>query len=151
MARAQPVTLDRVWAAVADPEWDPSATAAVVGLDAPVTGGPATVTGGARDSDTESWLVDAPAGGFLRVSAAWDRGWSATVDGRPVPVLRADAIFRGVALHPGRHRVEFSYANPEERRGRAVAGAGLVVLVACVVVDRVWRRRRGRSLGAAHR
>jgi hypothetical protein len=76
--------------------------------------------------------VDAPAGGFLRVGSRWDTGWSATVDGDPAKVLRADGVFRGVAVPPGRHTVAFSYRYPDEMRGRLVAGAALVLLVALV-------------------
>ncbi|MDQ6798961.1 MAG: hypothetical protein M3011_13265 [Actinomycetota bacterium] len=138
---ARPVSPDGVWAAVADRGWDPSATSAVVGLDSPVAGGRGTVTGGAQGTDSERWVVDAPSGGFLRVSGRWDRGWTATMDGGSVPVLRADGIFRGVVVPPGRHRVTFSYQNPSEHRGRWLAAIGLLVLVGLAIAGR--RRDRG--------
>ncbi|MBO0751948.1 MAG: hypothetical protein J2P53_07550, partial [Bradyrhizobiaceae bacterium] len=31
-------------------------------------------------------------------------------DGRPVPILRADVLFRAVAVGPGVHRVRFFFA-----------------------------------------
>jgi len=83
--------------------------------------------------------VDAPSGGFLRVSGNWDRGWTATIDGHRARVLRADAVFRGVAVAAGRHRVEFSYRNPGEHQGRLVAGAGFVVLLGLIVARRPSR------------
>ncbi len=86
--------------------------------------------------DRERWTVDAPSGGFLRVSGNWDGGWTATVDGHKTPVLRADAIFRGVVVGPGRHLVEFSYRNQAEHVGRLVAGFALVVVAGLVVVGR---------------
>ncbi|MGI8778313.1 MAG: YfhO family protein [Acidimicrobiales bacterium] len=138
---ARPVTLDGAWTAVADPGWDPSATAAVVGLRHPVAGGPGTVTGGPRGTDGERWLVNAPSGGFLRVSGNWDPGWAATIDGHAVPVLRADAIFRGVVVAAGHHRVELSYRNPGEHQGRLVAGAGVVLLLGLLMAG----RRRGQA------
>jgi len=144
---ARPVTPEGAWAAVAAPGWDPSATTAVIGLGAPVAGGPGTVTGGASGPDRERWTVDAPSGGFLRISGNWDGGWTATVDGRKTPVLRADAIFRGVVVGPGRHRVGFSYRNQAEHVGRLVAGFALVVVAGLVLVGRrrkstFWSRRR---------
>ncbi|NIR58187.1 MAG: YfhO family protein, partial [Gammaproteobacteria bacterium] len=33
-------------------------------------------------------------GGFLIVSDTWLPGWSATLDGQPVPLIRADYAFR---------------------------------------------------------
>ena len=126
---AAPVTAAEAWRRVAAPDWDPTSTAAVVGLGRMVDGGPGRVSGASRGPGRERWDVDAPSGGFLRVSGRWDDGWSARIDGRSAEVLRADAIFRGVVVPPGRHRVDFSYRNPAEHRGRLVAGAALVVIV----------------------
>jgi uncharacterized membrane protein YfhO len=58
------------------------------------------------------------------------------VDGAPVPIVRADYAFRGVALPAGRHEVRFRYAPASALGGLALAGIG--VLVALVLV----RRRR---------
>jgi hypothetical protein len=126
---ARPATSEEMWRQVADPGWDPAATAAVEGLGAPLEGAPGTVSGpGPVRAEREVWDVDAPGGGFLRVSGNWDPGWSARVDGRRRPVLRADGVFRGVALAPGRHRVVFSYSNVDEGRGRLVALVALIGL-----------------------
>jgi hypothetical protein len=142
VAAAQPATEEGMWAAVAAPAWDPSATAAVLGLRGPVVGTGGTATPGPAPPDRERWEVEAPAGGFLRVSARWAEGWSATVGGRPAAVLRADGVFRGVIVPPGRHTVEFSYRNTEEMRGRWVAGGALAALAALVVAPGKVRRRR---------
>jgi hypothetical protein len=53
--------------------------------------------------------VRAPQAGFLVVSDNYDPGWSAAVDGAPVPVLRANYVMRAVRLPPGRHTVCFQY------------------------------------------
>ena len=129
VATAAPATEADMWDRVAAPGWDPVATAAVVGLDRQVDGAGGTVVGSPARSDREVWDVDAPAGGFLRVGARWDSGWSATVDGRPARVLRADGIFRGVVVPPGRHQVRFSYRNPDEMRGRLLAGVAIVAVL----------------------
>ncbi len=137
---ASPASPAEMWARVADPGWDPAATAAVVGLGAPVTGGAGTVAGPhTTRPEREVWEVDAPGGGFLRVSGNWDNGWSARIDGRRQPVLLADGVFRGVVVPPGTHRVEFTYRDPDEARGRWVGLAALVGLLALAVP---WRRRR---------
>ena len=55
--------------------------------------------------------------GVLMLNDRFDAGWSATVDGAPAKLLRANYIMRAVALPPGDHRVIFEYG--------AVAGLGL--------------------------
>ena len=144
---ASPASRAEMWARVGDPKWDPAATAAVVGLDQPVTGAAGTVSGPhTTRPDTELWEVDAPRGGFLRVSGNWDDGWSARLDGRSQPVLLADGVFRGVVVPPGRHRVEFTYRNADEAAGRSVAVVAVVVMLALAVP---WRRRRIAPAGDA--
>ena len=54
--------------------------------------------------------AEAPDGGFLVLHDPWHPWWRATVDGRPVPILRANLLFRAVALPSGRHSVVFTFA-----------------------------------------
>jgi hypothetical protein len=150
VATATPATVDDMWGRVAAPGWDPSATAAVVGLDRVVHGSGGTVRGRAAPSDREVWDVDAPAGGFLRVGSRWDAGWSATVDGASVDVLRADGPFRGVVVPPGHHTVRFSYRNPDEMRGRLVAAVAVVVVLGLAAPWPVKTRARANLLPPAH-
>lgn len=53
--------------------------------------------------------VDAPAGGFLVLNDVWHPWWFATVDGKDAEVLRANVLFRAVAVPPGRHTVRFVF------------------------------------------
>ncbi|MCL6607430.1 MAG: YfhO family protein [Geminicoccaceae bacterium] len=53
--------------------------------------------------------AEAPEGGFLVLHDPWHPWWRATVDARPVPILRANLLFRAVPLPPGRHRVAFTF------------------------------------------
>jgi hypothetical protein len=65
----------------------------------------------ARYANTEVDVsVDAPDGGLLLLNDVWHPWWRATLDGRPVDILRADVIFRAVALPPGAHQVRFTFA-----------------------------------------
>ena len=67
--------------------------------------------------------------GFLRVLESFDPGWSATVDGRTVPVLAADDFALAVGLNPGAHAVRFSYATPGARTGAAISVLCLPLVV----------------------
>lgn len=142
VADAAPVSEGEMWRRVAAPGWDPSKTAAVVGLPAPVTGGPGSASPRKAGVDSELWDVEAPAGGFLRVSGNWDEGWSATVDGKQSEVYLSDGIFRGVVVPPGQHVVRFSYRNGPEHVGRMIAAAALLIVLAMCVP---FPRRRDKA------
>src|SRR5205823_10413424 len=124
------------------PAWKPRETAAVVGLKAPIRGAPGSVTRRSRSSDADTWTVDAPQGGFLRVSANYDEGWQAAVDGRAAPVRLADGIFRGVVVPPGRHTVRFHYSSSDARHGLWISGAAILVMGVLVGIG-----RRRKALG----
>jgi hypothetical protein len=47
--------------------------------------------------------------GYLLVADSWSPAWTATIDGEPAPILRADLAFRAVALPEGDHVVRFDY------------------------------------------
>ena len=69
-----------------------------------------------RYRNTEVVLeADGPDGGFLVLNDLWHPWWVAEIDGRPAEALRANVLFRAVALPPGRHTVRFQF--------RPVAGA----------------------------
>lgn len=72
----------------------------------------------------------APAPGFAVLLDEWAPGWEAAVDGAPAPLLRADGLFRAVAIGPGEHRVVFRYRAPGLRLGLSVSAAAAVFLAA---------------------
>jgi hypothetical protein len=53
--------------------------------------------------------ADAPSGGLLLLYDIWHPWWRATVDDKPSDILKADVLFRAVALSPGKHQVRFSF------------------------------------------
>ncbi len=85
--------------------------------------------------------VNADSDGYLVLTDAWYPGWTATVDGVPVEILRADVYFRAVRVGPGAHRVEFRYESQTVRVGVAISAGAWAALAAIVLILRV---RRGR-------
>jgi hypothetical protein len=68
--------------------------------------------------------------GFLVLTDVHYPGWEAMVNGKPVPILRADYAFRAVTLEEGIHTVEFTYKPDSRKLGIVASGfsLGLVLL-----------------------
>jgi hypothetical protein len=77
--------------------------------------------------------------GLLVVLETFRPGWRADVDGASVPVIRANAIFRGVRLGPGRHRVRMAY------RPWAVPCGAVFSAFSFLVALALWTRARFRQ------
>ncbi|MBM6728244.1 YfhO family protein [Limosilactobacillus ingluviei] len=63
--------------------------------------------------------------GVLTSSIPYSKGWTATVDGHPAPVLRTNAAFVGLALPAGNHRIKLTYHVPGLRVGAIISLIGL--------------------------
>jgi len=70
--------------------------------------------------------------GYLVLTDAYYPGWRALVDGREVPIHRADVLFRAVRLPAGRHRVEFVYDPFSFKIGALISLAALLGVVAAL-------------------
>ncbi len=68
-------------------------------------------------------------------------GWKAEVDGRPAELHRVNYLLRGLALPPGRHRVELRYEPGSFLAGRLVSLVALLALAAALAptLTRRWR------------
>lgn len=53
--------------------------------------------------------AESASGGWLVLNDPWHPWWSVTVDGRDAPLLRANVLFRAVALNAGKHTVRFTF------------------------------------------
>jgi hypothetical protein len=69
-----------------------------------------------------------PAPGYLVLCDRDAPEWEARVDGQPVPILRANAVFRAVSLPAGTHEVRFRY------RPRLVYACAAVSAVALAAI-----------------
>ena len=104
--------------------------------------GEGTALGGARaEPPPVAWRTDEagtviveatlPAPGYLVLTDRWSPDWEASVDGAPAPCLRANGIFRAVALPAGTHEVRFHYA---PRLLVACAGVSLAAALALLAL-----------------
>lgn len=109
-------------------------------LPTPVVGPAGTVTLVDYRPNRVSAAFDKCRGGFLVLYDAWFPGWVARVDGREVPVERANQAFRAVALPAGAREVKFSFEPRSYRIGAAISLASLGFLAAFGVAKLLWRR-----------
>jgi hypothetical protein len=79
------------------------------------------------------------------LSASYDPGWKATVNGRPAPTVMVAPALVGVVVGPGVHTVTFSYAGYGSYTALFVLA--VVVLAGLALAPFGWRRLR-RSTGA---
>ena len=68
--------------------------------------------------------------GHVVLSDTWDPGWSATIDGKPAAVLRANFGFRAVATPAGSHRIEMIYRPRALLLGLGVSAVGWLAVLA---------------------
>ena len=106
---------------------------------------PAGFRGASRIVDSRADRVvletQASASGFVVLLDGFDPGWRARLDGEPAPVLRANAVFRAVAVPQGQHRVELVYRPRGLLLGLAVSFLSLVVGVAVAAYPPQHRSR----------
>jgi hypothetical protein len=70
---------------------------------------------------------------FVVVSEVFYPGWEATVDGRPVPLLRADYILRAVPVTQGRHEIQLHFRPTILAWGLLVSVCALGLVLGLVV------------------
>jgi hypothetical protein len=83
------------------------------------------------DPDRPVLRVVTEAPGLLVVADTWMPGWSATVDGRPAPVLRGNHAQRVIPLpRPGQHEIVLTYEPPGLILGASLGAGSLLLLFA---------------------
>jgi hypothetical protein len=126
---------------LSDPRFDPgqevllapdSASTFSGQYSAPATEGPSETDIIRYDPERIDLQASLETPGYLILTDAFYPGWQAEVDGRPVPILRADVYFRAIALDSGEHTVTFQYSPPSALWGFRVGSAAWLVWVLAV-------------------
>jgi len=90
------------------------------------------------ESERIRLITRAPAPTILVLLDRWYPGWKATVDGEPIPVLRANGVFRAVEIPSGEADVEFVYAPASLAIGGWMSALGVTLSL----LAWGWLRRR---------
>ncbi|MEO8578331.1 MAG: YfhO family protein, partial [Gemmatimonadales bacterium] len=136
-----------------DPAFDLK-RAALFALDADVVGAdtlsalPAAVPVKASVSHYEPGKVSldlsspAPAGSALLVSENYFPGWSATADGKPAKIGRANFSLIGVQLPEGARKVELVFDDPAYVQGKMITILALVLTLVLIAAGTVMEKRK---------
>jgi hypothetical protein len=83
-------------------------------------------------SDRLALETDLGSSAYVLLADAFDPGWRASIDGAPVPLLRANLAFRAVRAPAGRHRIEMIYRPTSLRIGLVLSATSLLAALALV-------------------
>ena len=95
--------------------------------------------------------LDTPVDAILKLSEVYyPSGWTATLDGKPVEILRSDYVLRAVEIPAGRHRLEMHYQPETYEAGLIITTVTNYTLAAVLLLSLVlWLRSRKGKDGAA--
>lgn len=118
--------------AMRQPAFNPARTAVVEGGGSPASPAPGTAgtaTYHATGSGTATVAADATHTAVLLIRTPYARGWTATVDGRPVQVRAADYVDQGIIVPPGRHVIKLVFTDPWVMRGLIASFAAVASML----------------------
>ncbi len=124
---------ESAFAAICEPDFDPASAVVVEGgkpLDIRPVEGVSSLDIVAYSPSRIDLKAQMPAQGYLVLSEVYYPGWRAYVDGRRVPVLRANYAFRAVYLEPGYHEVSFVFEPTSWKVGLGISVATWIGLAA---------------------
>jgi hypothetical protein len=78
--------------------------------------------------------LSAKANSLLFAGEVFYPAWHAILDGKEVPILRANYLFRGVEIPKGDHSLVFEYRSQALAKGAKVSAAALVVVLLMIFV-----------------
>lgn len=98
-----------------------------------------------NSANVTSFRIEAPSAGIVVLTEAFvEDDFRATINGKPARYFRVNHAFKGIVLEsPGEYRIAFAYWPRRMTMALAVAGAGIALLAAWILVH-LFRSRRNR-------
>lgn len=91
-----------------------------------------------------SGTVNAAQDGYLFLPVPYENGWSAVVDGKETPILRADIGFMSIPVSEGEHSFTFTYRQPYMQAGIYISIVSLIIWsILCMV--RIYKKKKDKS------
>ncbi len=131
----------------------PAASIALFAPDAPVEGQALTEAPDSLSIRTSVPTYDpghivvelsepAPAGSALMVSENYYPGWTATIDGKPAAVHRANLSLMGVPLPAGATKIELIFTSPSFERGKLITLVAIALALLAIGAGTLASRPR---------
>ncbi len=124
--------------------FEPDAKVAASSVNAPLPDRlPIAVRSGRYEPGAIDLTIDGevPPGAALVVSENFYPGWTAAVDGRPVPVFRADLALIGLALPVGAQKISLRFDSAPYQRGKIITFGAVALALIMLIGGRVLDRR----------
>jgi len=97
---------------------------------------------GAQEARVE---VESSGPAVVLIRNSFDPHWRATLDGQPVPILRANYFLQGVAVPGGRHQIHLTYDDPWIGYGLLGSILSLATIIAAALLTHRAQSRTKRS------
>ena len=76
-------------------------------------------------------------------SVPWDEGWSASVNGEPALIEKANIGFMAVRVPAGSAEIRFDYRTPGLMEGLLISGAGIIIFLLYLLIAKQTDARKG--------
>ena len=80
--------------------------------------------------------IDVTNDGYFTISIPFTDGFTAEIDGKEVQCEKTDTAFLGFKIPKGSHSIKITFTAPLLHKGIILSGAGLLIFIACVIIDR---------------
>ncbi|HVO71727.1 MAG TPA: YfhO family protein, partial [Aggregatilineaceae bacterium] len=131
--------------ALLDPAWNPVQTVILAGEPAAESDARDMTNGKVvmleSDPTTQHYRVTSDGAAYLVIAQTWYPGWTATLNGKQVPLYRANLAFQAVAVPPGETDVTLAYHLNHWRWGVGTTTLGLLAAVGLMLSGNVRRVR----------
>jgi len=79
--------------------------------------------------------------GIVIFSEVYYPGWEATIDGKPVPIARANYILRAMEVPAGEHTIEMRFSPRSLKVTEGIAYTAIIILLLATIVW-IWGKRK---------